>query len=335
VGLEVLRRIRDLGCSATLGLSNVSHGMPARSVINRTWLAMAMAAGLDVVIADPLNRGIMETVAAGDLLCGHDKDAKKFLARAETFTRISPEKRNRENREKKEKKETQEKEDKKEDLESDKGGGDEWAVLRRAIVQGDPDKAGELGRAMDEAGTNPTTIINEGVVPALTEVGKLYDSGRYFLPQLLSSAGAAQKVCDAELARIAASGESMEKGTVVLATVEGDLHDLGKNVVATMLRSHGYKVVDLGKNVPYTEIEKAAQEHKAWVVGLSALMTSTMFRMEEDVSALKDKFPGMRVIVGGASVSDDYSRRIGADGYSPDAVGAVKLVSQMFDGGDA
>jgi 5-methyltetrahydrofolate--homocysteine methyltransferase len=161
-------------------------------------------------------------------------------------------------------------------------------------------------------------------------VGRLYDSGRYFLPQLLSSAGAAQRVCDAELARVAASGESMEKGTVILATVEGDLHDLGKNVVATMLRSHGYKVVDLGKNVPCTEIEKAAQEHNAQVIGLSALMTSTMFRMEEDVSALKGKFPEMRVIVGGASVSDDYSRRIGADGYSPDAVGAVKLVSRIL-----
>ena len=183
---------------------------------------------------------------------------------------------------------------------------------------------------MDAAGTDPTTVINKGVVPALTEVGQLYDSGRYFLPQLLSSAGAAQKVCDVEMARIAASGENMEKGTVVLATVEGDLHDLGKNVVATMLRSHGYKVVDLGKNVPCAEIEKAAREHHAQIVGLSALMTSTMFRMEEDVSALKSELPGLRVIVGGASVSDDYSHRIGADGYSPDAVGAVKLVADIL-----
>jgi 5-methyltetrahydrofolate--homocysteine methyltransferase len=330
MGLEALRRIRELGCCTMLGLSNVSHGMPARSVINRTWLAMSLAAGLDVVIVDTLDRGIMETVAAGDLLCGHDPDAKKFLSLAKTFVQTQA----RPSEEKKEKKSEAPKAEEQAGQEELKKGsefdGEGWAALRRAIVQGDPDKAGELGRAMDEAGTNPTAIINQGVVPALTEVGKLYDSGRYFLPQLLSSANAAQKVCDAELARIAASGESMEKGTVVLATVEGDLHDLGKNVVATMLRSHGYKVVDLGKNVPCTEIEKAAQEHKAQVVGLSALMTSTMFRMEEDVSALKDKFPGVRVIVGGASVSDDYSRRIGADGYSPDAVGAVKLVSQIL-----
>jgi 5-methyltetrahydrofolate--homocysteine methyltransferase len=336
-GLETLRRIQELGCCTMLGLSNISHGMPARSVINRTWLAMAMGAGLDVVIVDPLDRGIMETVAAGDLLRGHDKDAKKFLSLAGAFTRATPveSKVERKIEGKKEKqkgaqKEAQKEAQEKEDLESDGFDGDGWVTLRRAIIQGDPDKAGELGRAMDEAGMHPTTIINEGVVPALTEVGRLYDSGRYFLPQLLSSAGAAQKVCDAELARIAASGESMEKGTVVLATVEGDLHDLGKNVVATMLRSHGYKVVDLGKNVPCMEIERAAQEHNAQVVGLSALMTSTMFRMEEDVLALKDKFPEMRVIVGGASVSDDYSRRIGADGYSPDAVGAVKLVSRIL-----
>jgi 5-methyltetrahydrofolate--homocysteine methyltransferase len=327
-GLEALRRIRELGCCTMLGLSNVSHGMPARSVINRTWLAMSMGAGLDVVIADPLDRGAIETVAAGDLLCGHDKDAKKFLSLAKTLMRTAPKIVVEDKVE--DKKEEKKTEASKAEEQKPESGGDEWAELRLAIVQGDPDKAGDLGKVMDEAGTNPATIINEGVVPALTEVGKLYDSGRYFLPQLLSSANAAQKVCDTELARIAASGESMEKGTVVLATVEGDLHDLGKNVVATMLRSHGYKVVDLGKNVPCTEIEKAAQEHKARVVGLSALMTSTMFRMEEDVSALKDKFPEMLVIVGGASVSDDYSRRIGADGYSPDAVGAVKLVSRIL-----
>jgi 5-methyltetrahydrofolate--homocysteine methyltransferase len=207
---------------------------------------------------------------------------------------------------------------------------DNWSLLQIAIVQGDPDHAATLGRIMDEAGVEPTVVINRGVVPALTEVGKRYDDGRYFLPQLLSSAMAAQKVCDAELARIAASGGSVEKGTIVLATVEGDLHDLGKNVVATMLRSHGYRVVDLGKNVPCADIERAARENGAKIVGLSALMTSTMFHMEEDVMAIHKNLPDTRVIVGGASVSDDYSRRIGADGYSPDAVGAVRLVADLL-----
>ncbi len=317
VGLATLRRIQELGCCTMLGLSNVSHGMPARGVINRTWLAMAMAAGLNVAIANPLDRGIVETIAAGDLLCGYDKDARKFLSMAGTFVSAPiiakvP------------KAERGAKDD------AEPGTADEWAALRLAIVRGDPDRASSLGREMDEANVDPTTVINEGVVPALAEVGRLYDEGRYFLPQLLSSASAAQKVCDAELARIAASGLSVKKGTIVLATVEGDLHDLGKNVVATMLRSHGYKVVDLGKNVPCAEIEKAAREHGARVVGLSALMTSTMFRMEEDVAALHGSLPDVRVIVGGASVSDDYSRRIGADGYSADAVGAVKLVGRML-----
>jgi 5-methyltetrahydrofolate--homocysteine methyltransferase len=334
VGLATLARIEELGCCTMLGLSNISHGMPARSVINKAWLAMAMAAGLHVAIANPLDRGIAETIAAGNLLCGHDKDARRYLSLADSFVQSQSQT------------QAQSAPLKTDDrgsprgAKTEKGGNadgkeyekeDQWAGLRRAIVQGDPDKAGDLGRALDEAGTDPTTIINEGVVPALTEVGQLYDSGRYFLPQLLSSAGAAQKVCDVEMARIAASGENMEKGTVVLATVEGDLHDLGKNVVATMLRSHGYKVVDLGKNVPCAEIERAAREHQAQIVGLSALMTSTMFRMEEDVVALKNEIPGLRVIVGGASVSDDYSRRIGADGYSPDAVGAVKLVANILE----
>jgi len=304
-----------------LGLSNISHGMPVRNVLNRTWLAMAMAAGLDVVIANPLDRGIAETVVTGNLLCGHDRDAKNFLSLADTFAQAaSASAVSRAPR----------KEKGEESFAS--AAHDEWTELRRAIVQGDPDKAGRLSGEMDEAEVNPTEIINKGVVPALAEVGRLYDLGKYFLPQLLSSASAAQKVCDAELARIEASGASMDKGTIVLATVEGDLHDLGKNVVATMLRSHGYKVVDLGKNVPYAEIECAAREHKARLIGLSALMTSTMPRMEENIAAIKKTLPGVRVIIGGASVTDDYSDSIGADGYSPDAVGAVKLVSKILEG---
>jgi 5-methyltetrahydrofolate--homocysteine methyltransferase len=342
-GLETLRRIKKLGCGTMLGLSNVSHGMPARRVINRTWLAMAMAAGLDLAIANPMDRGIAETVAAGDLLCGHDRDAKKFLSAAASFAaapplRIEPSRsapsaagRERESREHTGKQEE-------EAVSGDDAGGEfgdgggAWPALRRAIVQGDSGKAGELGRALDEAGTEPASVINEGVVPALAEVGQLYESGRYFLPQLLSAAAAAQRVCETELARIAEMGENVEKGTVVLATVEGDLHDLGKNIVGTMLRSHGYKVVDLGKNVACAEIERAAREQNAQVIGLSALMTSTMSRMEENIPILRKALPGIRVIVGGASVSEDYSDRIGADGYSPDAIGAVKLVARMLTG---
>jgi 5-methyltetrahydrofolate--homocysteine methyltransferase len=315
MGLETLRRIKELGCCTMLGLSNVSHGMPARSVINRVWLAMAMAAGLDLAIANPMDRGIAETAAAGDLLCGRDRDAKRFLSAAASFASAAPSPaRTEPSRPSPELSEET-----------------VWTALRRAVVQGDAGKAGELGAAMDGVGVDPTAVINEGVVPALAEVGKLYDSGRYFLPQLLSAAAAAQKVCDAELARIAEMGGSVEKGTVVLATVEGDLHDLGKNVVATMLRSHGYRVVDLGKNVACAEIERAAREQNAQVVGLSALMTSTMTRMEENIPLLKNALPGIRVIVGGASVSEDYSDRIGADGYSPDAIGAVKLVAHILE----
>jgi 5-methyltetrahydrofolate--homocysteine methyltransferase len=317
-----------MGCGTMLGLSNVSHGMPARSVINRVWLAMAMAAGLDLAIANPMDRGIAETVAAGDLLRGHDRDAKKFLSAAASFAAAPPSPRTEPPRRPSADPLASAPAKGREEEKTE--ASDDWAVLRRAIVQGDSAKAGGLGKTLDDAGTAPTVVINKGVVPALTEVGKLYDSGRYFLPQLLSAAAAAQGVCDAELTRIAEMGESVEKGTVVLATVEGDLHDLGKNVVATMLRSHGYKVVDLGKNVSCSEIERAAREQNAQVVGLSALMTSTMTRMEENIPALKKAIPGIRVIVGGASVSEEYSDRIGADGYSSDAVGAVNLVTRIL-----
>lgn len=318
VGLETLRKIRELGCQTMLGLSNVSHGMPARSLINRTWLAMAMASGLTLSISNVLDRGIMETVATGNLLCGHDNNAATFLSLADTFAVASAAV---------SKVQTPAKT---EPLLVSSGAEDSWRELKLAIVQGDPDRAAELGKAFDDQGIDPTLVINEGVVPALAEVGRLYDSGRYFLPQLLASAGAAQRVCDAELARISAAGGAISKGTVVLATVEGDLHDLGKNVVTTMLRSYGYTVFDLGKNVPYTEIRGAVEEHNADIVGLSALMTSTMFRMEENIAGLRKEFPALKIIIGGASVSEEYSQRIGADGYSPDAVGAVKLVSDLL-----
>ncbi|GHV35359.1 homocysteine S-methyltransferase [Synergistales bacterium] len=321
IGLETLRQIRGSGCCSMLGLSNISHGMPARSVINRVWLAMAMAAGLNLAIANPRDSAIQETVTAANLLCGHDKDAKVYLSKVDSFTTASHSAAPVQD----------ETVSVSSSAESESNASDEWAILQHAIVQGDADKAGSLGKKMDDKNTDPTTIINKGVVPALAEVGRLYDSGRYFLPQLLSAAGAAQRVCDAELARISDAGASIDKGTIVLATVEGDLHDLGKNVVATMLRSNGYTVVDLGKNVPYAEIEKTAREKNAKVIGLSALMTSTMIRMEEDVAAIKTALPKVKVIVGGASVSDDYSQRIGADGYSPDAVNAVKLVAGLLE----
>ncbi|MDR1740738.1 MAG: homocysteine S-methyltransferase family protein [Synergistaceae bacterium] len=315
VGLEVLRLIKSLGCRTMLGLSNISHGMPARGVINRTWLAMAMSAGLDAAIANPLGPGIAETIAAGNLLMGHDENAKAFLASAASFS-SSP----GVAADEKEK--------------ADEQPADAWEALKRAIVRCDPDKAGAIGRSLDEAGVEPREVIDRGVVPALAEVGRLYDSGKFFLPQLLSAAEAAQRVCDAELSRISASGagseKSADKGTVLLATVEGDLHDLGKNIVATMLRSYGYRVVDLGKNVRCSEIERAAKESGAGVIGLSALMTGTMECMKEDVFLLKKSLPGVFVIVGGASVSDGYCERIGADGWASDAVGAVTLVSRLL-----
>ena len=174
-------------------------------------------------------------------------------------------------------------------------------------------------------------LVNQGVVPALEEVGKRYDCGEYFLPQLIASAQAAQAVCDDAMSRLGEQGGAPRE-KILLATVEGDLHDLGKNVVGTVLRSHGYHVRDLGKNVPLDVLLKVAREERVALVGLSALMTTTMREMERVVRAFREELPGTPVLVGGASVNQEFADRIGAAGYSRDALGAVKLVHRLLKG---
>ncbi|PKL01906.1 MAG: homocysteine methyltransferase, partial [Synergistetes bacterium HGW-Synergistetes-2] len=180
------------------------------------------------------------------------------------------------------------------------------------------------------SGTTPLDVVNKGVIPALEEVGKRYDSGAFFLPQLISSAETAQRVCEIAMELVERSGGIASKGRVLLATVEGDLHDLGKNVVGTVLKSHGFTVVDLGKDVPSARILEEAEKGTFDFVGLSALMTSTMKRMAETTAEIVRRFPGVFVIVGGASVSEDFARNIGAHGYAPDAVSSVRLVESLM-----
>lgn len=308
--LKTLQSISSCSVSSMLGLSNVSHGMPARPLINRTWLAMAMGCGLSCAILNPLDTLLMDTVAAGNLLRGGD--AQKFIENAPAVS-------------------SQIVETVKKKTYSNSESlniGEKFMALAEAIIQGDTDKAPKLSLQLDDI-FEPAEIINNAVIPALERVGKLYDEGVYFLPQLIASANAAQSVCDGELKRIAVSG-GKERGVIVLATVEGDLHDLGKNVVATMLRSNGYKVFDLGKNVPYSEISECITRENAQVVGLSALMTGTMQVMQEDTERLKADFPNVIVTIGGASVSDEFCKKIGADGYAPDAPSAVRLIDRLL-----
>ncbi|EHM10843.1 Homocysteine S-methyltransferase [Thermanaerovibrio velox DSM 12556] len=316
-GLETLRAVREvvaLGGLTSLGISNVSHGLPARGLLNRSFLAMAMGAGLDMVICNPLDRELMGIVKACDALRGRDKGLSCFMAFGADWCDVpsggalgalkakQPE--------------------------GGAVGGSKapdgevhLSPLAAKVLDGDEEGAlGEARRLIDLEG--PLGVISDHLVPALDEVGRRYETGEFFLPQLIEAAQAASAVCALAEEELLREGSSASRGTVVLATVEGDLHDLGKNVVATVLKSHGYRVVDLGKDVKAERIVEAALREGAQVVGLSALMTSTVPRMKEVIEETHRRGCGFKVIVGGAAVSPWYARSIGADGMSYDAVGA-------------
>jgi len=323
--LDAIRSVSALGVRTILGVSNISHGMPVRALLNRTFLAMAMASGLDAAIVNPLDAPLRATIRAAELLSGRDPGAQRYLSDAATLTDI----------------ESSATQAPRPSAASGAGGKTacdavpEFSPLADAIIRGDCEAALSAAESLLSSGTEPLGTVNGGVIPALDAVGRLYDDGRYFLPQLIASAHAAQRVCDAALARLESAGTVVCRGRILLATVEGDLHDLGKNVVGTILRSHGYAVTDLGKDVPTERLLSAVERERPDVVGLSALMTSTMEEMERATSLLKRRFPGIRVMVGGASVNATFADRIGADGYAPDAVASVRLVTRLLHGSEA
>ncbi|NLH94539.1 MAG: dihydropteroate synthase [Synergistaceae bacterium] len=309
--LESLRGLSSIGTRSILGISNISFGLPKRSLINRTFLAMAMSCGLDAVIANPLDEALMSCAAAGNVLAGRDPGARRYIAlysgKESSETPSHP-------------------------LHAEPSFDMD---LTEAILRGEKEAAISAGRAFLGEGGHPMGLIQDRVLPALEEVGRLYECGDFFLPQLLASSEAAQAVCRLAEESLLAGGKTLEtRGTVLLATVEGDLHDLGKNVVAMVLKSRGYKVVDAGKDVPAERILEAAVRERADLVGLSALMTTTVERMGEVISMGRARGMSCRFILGGAAVSADFAEKIGADGYARDAIEAARLVDRLLAQGN-
>jgi len=319
VTLEALAFLQSLGITSLLGVSNVSHGMPARSLLNRTFLSMAVASGLSSAILNPLDHSMMETLAAAELLAGRDPGGTRFIAAAPGFARS-------ENAAAQASSLAGERETREENEGIPEGP---FHDIGEAILHGDSHLAEKSARMMLESGTTPLSLVNEGVVPALEVVGKKYDCGKYFLPQLIASAEAARKICGQAMELIAAGGGE-PRGRILLATVEGDLHDLGKNVVGTILKSHGYSVKDLGKDVSCRKLLAEAEAGEYDLIGLSALMTSTMKTMAGTVAEIRRRLPDVFVLVGGASVSEEFARSIGAHGFAPDAVSTVRLVESLL-----
>jgi 5-methyltetrahydrofolate--homocysteine methyltransferase len=269
---------------------------------------------------NPLDPWMMETLAASELLSGRDPGGSRFIAGAQGFlsSRRSPGAAA----------ESPRSPEKKEAALLPEGP---YRNLGTAILEGDALRAGSLAGLLLDEGASPLSVVNEGVIPALEAVGEKYDRGEFFLPQLISSAEAARTVCDRAMELLAASGGE-PRGRILLATVEGDLHDLGKNVVATILRSHGYLVTDLGKDIPCSVLLDEAEKGQYDVIGLSALMTSTMRTMAAAVSEIRRRLPEVFVLVGGASVSASFADSIGAHGFAPDAVSTVRLVESLLGG---
>jgi len=311
--LETLKLVewcsREFGCSTIIGLSNVSFGLPERKWMNAAFLAMAVDRGLTMAIANPSSDVVMNIKTACDVLCAKDIGGINYISRfaEEGWNKASEGKGNK------------------------AGNENLSSSIYDAVLKGDTENiVNHIDTALKE-GMQPANIVDGLLIPAINEVGKLFEEKRFFLPQLIRSAEA-MKLGFEHLKPLLKSEDTKlqkEEVPVVLATVKGDIHDIGKNIVGLMLENYGFKVYDLGKDVSAERIVSEAKRIGAGIVGLSALMTTTMVEMKEVIALAKKEGLNCRFMVGGAVVNEDYAREIGADGYSKDAYGAVNLAKEL------
>ena len=293
-----------LKVKTVLGVSNVSFGLPRRADVNAAFLTMALQRGLDLPIVNPYSQSIQGSIVVADLLLGRDPRASRFLS----ITKV-----------KEEEVAIPAEEEEKRPLEEQ---------LFDAVLFGNIEGIEPLLRKALKAGLKPMRINDEILIPAMLEVGRRYDRKKFFLPQVIMAAEAMHTAFTVLKPHIPAA-EKATKGTVLLATVRGDVHDIGKNIVAVLVENHGYRVIDLGKNVSTIEIINQAEAVKADVIGLSALMTTTMSVMKEAVAELKASL-NSKIIIGGAVVTRKFAEEIGADGYGKDAAEAVKEIEKIL-----
>lgn len=322
---ETLATIRyckeELGVATSIGLSNISFGLPVRGYVNSAFLAMAIEAGLTMAIANPCSTLTKSMMLAADLLAGKDGAELRFIEYVPAAAELL--KTGNKATEGKGQASEPAKERKPEDKDTVK------TELFTAVLKGNRTKIEELTKQALAAGKQASEILNFDLIPAINEVGLLFEQQKYFLPQLIASAETMELAIKL-LEPLLAKNTEEKRGTIVIATVKGDIHDIGKNLVALMLRNYGFEVIDLGKDVESEKIIQAAKEHHADFIALSALMTTTMTRMKEVVELRNAAGIPAKVIIGGAVTTAQYAEEIGADGYSKDAQSAVKLVLSLL-----
>lgn len=345
--LKAIRLVKErFGIATTLGVSNVSFGLPARSLINSAFISMAIYSGLDSGIVNTGDSRMVETIYASDVLVGKDKGAQRFVERFQNYKPKGEDKECRELLKKicqltcsfvggeKVSLEFEPKEEKKEEKgESKEEEGAPPGVLGeifKKVLEGDREGIVEpTERALKEY--EPIEISDRALIPALDVVGKRFEKGDIFLPQMLRSAQAVQSAFEILKREMKKKGGDIKLGgKIVMATVHGDVHEIGKNIVITMLENSGFEVVDLGTNVPPQKVVEAAKKEKADIVGLSALMTTTLPAMEETIKAIREAGLDIPVIVGGAVVTPEYAESIGGI-YGEDAQEAVKIVKKLLN----
>ena len=305
VTLETLRRLRDeAGVCTVLGVSNISFGLPARPTVNAAFYTMAMMNGLSAGIINPASEDMMKAWYAFHALMNLDRNCERYIEKYASAAAPA--------------------------VKTSSSTEQSGITLQTAIEKGLKDDARMVTQALAETEA-PLDIINMELIPALNRVGDGFEKGTVFLPQLLMSAEAAKSAFAVLKDRMDSSGEVQEKkGTIVLATVKGDIHDIGKNIVKVLLENYSFDVIDLGKDVPPETVVDMVVEKNIRLVGLSALMTTTVVSMEETIRLLREKAPWCKVMVGGAVLNQEYADMIGADFYGKDAMQSVHYAQEIF-----
>ena len=300
--LQALRLVKqELGLKTVLGVSNISFGLPNRGLVNSTFLAMALMSGLDLPILNPNVEAMTGAVRAYHVLMNVDKDSKEFIEAYGSMEASKP-----------------------------AAPAASTMDLIYAVKNGLKTEAASVTQDMLRE-TDAMDVVNGYLIPALDETGADFEKGTIFLPQLIQSAGAAQAAFEVIKNHLASSGgTSVDKGTIVLATVKGDIHDIGKNIVKVLLENYGYTVIDLGRDVECQAVVDAAIQYQAPLVGLSALMTTTLQSMEDTIALLHSQNVPCKIMVGGAVLTPDYAQKIGADFYAKDAKQSVDIAKTVL-----